>query len=76
MVRTQIYLAEDQHKKIIEIAVQKGEKQSKVIRDAISLYLKKNKPLEKKSLLSTAKGMWKGRKDLPGFEELRKEWDR
>jgi hypothetical protein len=76
MVRTQIYLSENEQKFLKSIAVRTGKKQSELIRKAVDNLIDSYGCGDRKSFLRKAKGLWKDRKDLPDFYHLRKELDR
>ena len=76
MIRTQIYLTEDQREEIADIAKIEGKRQSELIREAIDRYIDEFKRNRRDIILEKAFGMWKDRTDLPDFEKMRKESDR
>jgi len=76
MVRTQIYLTDQQRDELSTLAKRSGKKQSELIRDAIDHLLHQSGHGQREAALREAAGMWKGRTDLPDFEATRAEWDR
>lgn len=76
MVRTQIYLTEDQRAEIAEIASRSGRRQSEVIREALDRFLEQTGRDRRKAVLREAAGIWRNRSDLPDLTALRREWDR
>ncbi len=76
MVRTQIYLTEEEQYWLRSIAAKTGIKQSELIRNAIDKLIALHQEKDGKEILSRACGIWKDRKDLPDFKKIRKEWDR
>ncbi|MBN1471229.1 MAG: hypothetical protein JW925_05580 [Syntrophaceae bacterium] len=76
MVRTQIYLTENQRKELATIAKTFGKKQSELIRDAIDRLIDQAGRGHREFVLRKAAGIWKDRKDLPDFNSIRSEWDR
>ena len=76
MIRTQIYLTDQQRAELAVIAEHMGKKQSEIIREAIDLLIDQNRQHRKKTALKEAAGIWKNRDDLPDFRAIRSEWDR
>ena len=75
MIRTQIYLTEEEHAGICSLAKSMKKRQSELIRLAIDEYLVRKKPDDKLAKIRKAKGIWKDREDLD-LSELREEFDR
>jgi metal-responsive CopG/Arc/MetJ family transcriptional regulator len=76
MIRTQIYLTDEQRAQLAVIAKNSGKKQSEIIRDAIDRLIDQTAQSRKDMALRKAAGIWKNRKDLPDFRAMRSEWDR
>lgn len=76
MVRTQIYLSENERSALQAMAQQTGKSQSELIRQAIDRFIGQSQKLDRKALLQQAKGVWRKREDLPDFSILRSELDR
>lgn len=76
MVRTQIYLTDDEQKALRALSRKTGLSQSELIRQAVDSYLTMNHPLDRAALLRQARGLWEGRTDLPDFAAMRREFDR
>ena len=76
MIRTQIYLTEEEREALSTLASKSGKKQSELIREAIDSLILKSSAKQRKSVISQIAGMWKDRKDLPDFRSIRAEWDR
>ncbi len=76
MVRTQIYLTEEEREGIDAIAKSTGKKQSEVIREAVDRFLALSKRSRREAVLKDAAGMWRDRNDLPDFGAARRSWDR
>jgi hypothetical protein len=76
MVRTQIYLTDEERDGLDAIAKSTGKKQSELIREAVDRFLDVRKANRRVSILDDAAGMWKNRSDLPDFGKVRRSWDR
>ena len=76
MLRTQIYLTEEERAALRNLARETGQKQSELIRRAIDDFIARFQPRERLASLSQARGMWQERDDLPDFQALRRELDR
>ena len=76
MIRTQIYLTEQERDGSRALAAESGKKQSELIREAIDSLIGKLGAKQRKAVISRVAGMWKDRKDLPDFRSIRSEWDR
>ena len=76
MVRTQIYLTEAEKSHLGRLSERTGKSQSEIIRQAIDLFAKRYVPHDRRVCLRKARGMWRGRSDLPDVRTLREEFDR
>ena len=76
MVRTQIYLTEDQRAEVAAIANQSGRRQSEVIREAVDRFIEQRSRHRREAILREAAGIWRDRTDLPDLAALRRGWDR
>jgi hypothetical protein len=76
MVRTQIYLTEEEKTALNTISLQVGKKQSELIREAVDELISRYSDSRRQEILDKTAGIWKNRDDLPDFTGLRKEWDR
>lgn len=76
MVRTQIYLTEEEKSALNSISLQVGKKQSELIREAVDELIARYSDSRRQEILDNTAGIWKDRDDLPDFATLRGEWDR
>jgi predicted DNA-binding protein len=76
MVRTQIYLTEEERAGLGALVEATGKKQSELIREAIDRLLDTTSDRYRASALDRAAGMWRNRSDLPDFKATRQSWDR
>jgi hypothetical protein len=76
MVRTQVYLTEQERTALGVLSAATGKAQSELIREAIDHFVAQKSPARRKAIMASAAGMWKDRRDLPDFGALRKQWDR
>ena len=76
MVRTQIYLTDDEQKGLRALSRKTGLSQSELIRQAVDSLLTTNHELDRAALLRQARGLWQDRNDLPDFAAIRRELDR
>jgi chromosome segregation and condensation protein ScpB len=76
MVRTQIYITENQRIELAAMSKAVGKNQSELIREAIDRLIAQEGPTKRERVLSEVAGIWKERTDLPGFAATRTGWDR
>lgn len=76
MVRTQIYLTEEEHQTLRAMARDTGKTQSELIRLAIDRLIEQRSDSDRLTLLRRGRGIWEGRDDIPDLWELRQEWER
>jgi Arc/MetJ-type ribon-helix-helix transcriptional regulator len=76
MVRTQVYLTEEEKSSLESIALSQGVSQSDLIRQAVDQLLAKTGQIDKVSILDEIAGIWSDRKDVPDIRELRTNWRR
>jgi len=76
MVRTQIYLTEEERGGLRALAVATGKKQAELIREAVDRLIESVSGNRRDAVLNNAAGIWQSRKDLPDFVEVRRSLDR
>jgi Arc/MetJ-type ribon-helix-helix transcriptional regulator len=77
MVRTQVYLTEEQDRGLKSLAERCGRSQSALIREAIDRLLAENRPRDWHEALEAVRGMWADRDDLDElYDDLRGDWER
>jgi hypothetical protein len=76
MVRTQIYLTEEENTAISRLSKVLGGGKSQIIRQAIDEFIQKRESSRRLNALREACGMWADRTDLPDFRALRESFDR
>ena len=76
MVRTQIYLTQQERAGLATLAETTGMKLSELVREAVNRLIAQSGPSRKEAVLNAAAGLWKDREDLPDFAAIRKGWDR
>ncbi|MBW2608075.1 MAG: ribbon-helix-helix protein, CopG family [Deltaproteobacteria bacterium] len=76
MIRTQIYLTEQQRVALNKLSSKSGKNQSELIRDAVDTLIAKLDKTNRQAVLSRVAGIWKDRADLPDIDKLRHTWDR
>lgn len=76
VVRTHIYLTEQERRQLDRLAKRRGASVSELIRTAVDQMLAQRAGTHRLEAMRQARGIWKGRNDLPDFRKLRDELDR
>jgi predicted DNA-binding protein len=77
VVRTQVYLSEEQKRGLERLTATTGKRQSDMIREALDGYLAKHEPKDWREALEAVRGMWADRDDLDELQaDLRMDWER
>ncbi len=76
MIKTHIYLTEEEHSALGKLSVRNGKKQSELIRQAVDEFLAGFDLERRQAVIDCVAGMWKDRTDLPDFAQIRQSLDR
>ena len=78
MIRTQIYLTEQEHTELRRLSRQLKQNQNELIRQAIDHFIEKSQQQNKNKILQAAAGLWSDLKSPQDtdFQQLRLEADR
>ncbi|MCX7120627.1 MAG: ribbon-helix-helix protein, CopG family [Gammaproteobacteria bacterium] len=76
MIRTQVYITEQEKKALTQLTLHTGESQSELIRKAIDLLCQLQAKESRAQLMRSAKGIWKNRTNDDDFIAIRNEMDR
>jgi len=76
MIRSQIYLTENERNSLKNISNETGRSQSDLIREAVDAFIMKISKKNKNKQRQEAFGIWKEKTDIPDLKELRNEFDR
>ncbi len=76
MVRTQIYLTEEERTGLERIGKATGMKQSELIREAVDRFLDLADGSRRQAILQEAAGLWRDRDDVRDVAAMRRSWDR
>jgi hypothetical protein len=74
MIRTQVYLTEEEKKGLESMATLKGMSQSDLIRTAIDDLLKLGGAINRDDIIDNIAGVWADKTDVPDIRELRRGW--
>lgn len=74
MIRTQVYLTEEEKSSLESAALSRGVSQSDLIRQAIDELLAKTRNVDKTSIIDSIAGAWADKTDIPDIRELRAGW--
>jgi hypothetical protein len=75
MTTALVTLTEQESAVLSAIAKETGKTPDVLIHEAVLQYIARFRPVERRTLLRKARGMWKDRTDLPDLETLRAEWE-
>jgi hypothetical protein len=76
MLRTQVYLTEEERAGLDAVSEATGKGQSELIREAVDRFLAQCHGQVRDKVIGAAAGMWKDRDDLPDFKATRRSLDR
>jgi len=76
MVRTQVYLTEDEKQALSMISSKLGKKQSELIREAIDSFISKLSIEKREYIIDKLSGMWSDRDESLNSQSLRSDWER
>jgi hypothetical protein len=76
MVRTQLYLTDEEKLGLESIAAVKGVSQSDLIRQAIDDLLARQGATDKSCILDEIAGVWALKKNIPDIRKMRSAWRR
>ena len=76
MIRTQIYLTEEENTSIARLSQILGHGKSEIIRQAIDEFIHRRDSTRRLKALQAARGMWADHPDLPDARAMRAAFDR
>ena len=76
MIRSQIYLTEEERAELKVLSQATGRTQSDLIREAVDLFIKQSKQSVRLKHFNNAFGLWSNREGYPDIRKLREELDR
>jgi len=71
VIRTQIYLTDDEKRQLESVSAIKGISQSDLIRQAIDDLLSRTANADKSDILDSIAGIWKDNDNLPDIRSMR-----
>ncbi len=74
MIRTQIYLTQQELTAVRALAAAAGKSRREIVREAVDQFIAH--VLQRNSIRDAVSGLWRDRDDLPDFCALRHGWDR
>lgn len=76
MVKSQIYLTEEENSSITRLSRLLGSGKSQIIRQAIDEFILKRETSKRLNALREARGMWAERTEIPDLRAQRESFDR
>jgi len=76
MVRTQIYITEEESTSIARLSQILGHGKSEIIRQAIDEFIHRRDSTKRLKALQAVRGMWADHPDIPDIRALRTSFDR
>lgn len=76
MVRTQIYLSQEERDRLDAIAQAQGISRSDLVRTAVAKYLTGHYDEVAGDVMQRCCGLWSARDDLPDLRRMRDDWTR
>jgi len=76
MIRSQVYLTEEERVELKLLSQTTGRTQSDLIREAVDLFIKQSKKSTRLKRFSNAFGLWMNHDNYPDIRKLRNELDR
>jgi metal-responsive CopG/Arc/MetJ family transcriptional regulator len=76
MVKTQIYLTEEEGASIVRISKSLGHGKSEIIRQALDEFIERRDSKKRLKALQAARGMWADHESLPDLKAMRGSFDR
>ena len=76
MIRTQVYLTEEERCGLKALEETTGKNQAQLIREAVDRLIEWTSGSRRATILNGAAGMWRDRDDVPDCRAVRQTWDR